>query len=419
MPHLFSGLNQKRQSGVITGGTFTVGNTKGRGSTTRMLNYCTQHSEAQSDCIDQFISVAPPPPPPPPIEENILFDLSTFNNFSIPEIYKSPLISAANRWNQFIKFNTDFIELIRTITLKFDPTNAKWKGIRLTKFTLVDNTDFYAATITHFQGYTSFNTSFELEINKNKVAGFSYTELYDTLTHELGHCLGMAQNLDVRLNAKSSGALLLPNIQQQPTFKNSPNETPIPISLIYNSFPALNAAYNDYNGTVEYDGSSGKTVPGTWIPIDSSFNENGFHLNTRSIQSKELVDPSPPYNTSKYAKRGFYNEIMNSSFVKNQRRWISWVTLGFYYDLYTSWQNKKYYNYTSIDPYGEVYSVSYIRQSYSMRFNVSPPQNSKGFLIDNTKELIIKNNKEHIIEYIDEDINEEDIIYLKCICCKK
>ena len=42
MPHLFSGLNQKRQGGKITNGTFIISNTKGRGSTTRMLNYCKQ-----------------------------------------------------------------------------------------------------------------------------------------------------------------------------------------------------------------------------------------------------------------------------------------------------------------------------------------------------------------------------------------
>ena len=57
MPHLFSGLNQKRQGGKITNGTFIISNTKGRGSTTRMLNYCKQKSQAPSECINQFINI--------------------------------------------------------------------------------------------------------------------------------------------------------------------------------------------------------------------------------------------------------------------------------------------------------------------------------------------------------------------------
>jgi hypothetical protein len=75
MPHLFSGLNQKRQSGKITNGTFIINNTKGRGSTTRMLNYCNQTSENPSDCINEFVSAAPPKP-----SEDILFNISTFSN---------------------------------------------------------------------------------------------------------------------------------------------------------------------------------------------------------------------------------------------------------------------------------------------------------------------------------------------------
>ena len=57
MPHLFSGLNQKRQSGKITSGTITVGNSKGRGSTTRMFNWCNKRSPNPSLCINQFVTI--------------------------------------------------------------------------------------------------------------------------------------------------------------------------------------------------------------------------------------------------------------------------------------------------------------------------------------------------------------------------
>ena len=50
----------------IVAGTINLGNTKGRGSSTRMFNYCKTHSTNPSECINQFINVAPPPAPPKP-----------------------------------------------------------------------------------------------------------------------------------------------------------------------------------------------------------------------------------------------------------------------------------------------------------------------------------------------------------------
>jgi hypothetical protein len=41
----------------IVAGTINLGNTKGRGSSTRMFNYCTQRSANPSECINQFITV--------------------------------------------------------------------------------------------------------------------------------------------------------------------------------------------------------------------------------------------------------------------------------------------------------------------------------------------------------------------------
>jgi hypothetical protein len=55
MPHLFSGLHQKRQSGTITGGTLTVGSSKSRGSASRMITNCKSNSENPSDCVNLII----------------------------------------------------------------------------------------------------------------------------------------------------------------------------------------------------------------------------------------------------------------------------------------------------------------------------------------------------------------------------
>ncbi len=52
------GLNQKRFLSTSTVSTVAVniGCTRGRASTTRMLNYCKSHSQNPSLCINQFVN---------------------------------------------------------------------------------------------------------------------------------------------------------------------------------------------------------------------------------------------------------------------------------------------------------------------------------------------------------------------------
>jgi hypothetical protein len=57
--HLFTlGLFQKNFNSTsrVCGPAINMGCTKGRGSTTRMLNYCNKHSPTSSLCINQFIT---------------------------------------------------------------------------------------------------------------------------------------------------------------------------------------------------------------------------------------------------------------------------------------------------------------------------------------------------------------------------
>lgn len=61
MPRLFNlGLNQKNFGGnhKIANVSINLGNTKGSASSTRMFNYCKQHSKAPSECIYQFITLS-------------------------------------------------------------------------------------------------------------------------------------------------------------------------------------------------------------------------------------------------------------------------------------------------------------------------------------------------------------------------
>lgn len=57
--HLFNlGLYQKHflSTSKVTGPAINTGCTRGRGSTTRMLNYCTKKISS-STCINQFITI--------------------------------------------------------------------------------------------------------------------------------------------------------------------------------------------------------------------------------------------------------------------------------------------------------------------------------------------------------------------------
>ena len=61
--HLFNlGLYQKNflPTSRVTGPAINMGCTRGRGSTTRMFNYCTQHSPTPSLCINNFITLNNP-----------------------------------------------------------------------------------------------------------------------------------------------------------------------------------------------------------------------------------------------------------------------------------------------------------------------------------------------------------------------
>lgn len=58
--HLFNlGLFQKNflSTSKVTGPAINMGCTRGRGSTTRMLNYCSHHYQNPSLCINQYITI--------------------------------------------------------------------------------------------------------------------------------------------------------------------------------------------------------------------------------------------------------------------------------------------------------------------------------------------------------------------------
>ena len=73
--HRFNlGFNQRNFNGSRPTSTAAVnmGAMRGKGSTSRMFNYCTQHSANPSLCINQFVNIVQPVPPytPPPNTEH-------------------------------------------------------------------------------------------------------------------------------------------------------------------------------------------------------------------------------------------------------------------------------------------------------------------------------------------------------------
>ena len=86
--HLFNlGLFQKNFGGNnrIAGVSINLGNTKGRGSSTRMFNYCNQRSANPSGCINQFINVAPATPATPVTPVTPVTSATTILEYSVTQ----------------------------------------------------------------------------------------------------------------------------------------------------------------------------------------------------------------------------------------------------------------------------------------------------------------------------------------------
>jgi hypothetical protein len=367
-----SGLNQKRFSGKVSTAAVNMGSTKGRGSTTRMFNYCTQTSEVPSNCINQFIAQAPPA-----IPSDILFNTSTFNNFNIPSVYKTALLNAASRWNKFLKFNTETVKLIREMSTT-GRTYENWTGIELTGFQTNTTGNYRAEAETTYIGATSLNPTFTLKINTSQLStSLPQNFINDIITHELGHALGFNFQT-VRVDGQPNGAELLPKLVSLQAFKkNATIDGQHPIGLLNTYFPNAIQAYNNtYSGTREWVSGSkySKVISNaTNMPINQ-LESAGMHVSEKAFFSEEKIDPNS--STSKYMKLGFNNEIMtiNTWIDTSKRHWISFVSLGFLLDLYTNDKGKNYYNYIQKNEGCEALYSLYLSPGSTITLYDKPPK---------------------------------------------
>jgi hypothetical protein len=340
MPGIVSKNISSRQSGAITGGTMRVGNSKSGGSANRMVSHCKSNSENPSDCVNQIIGVArpSPPPPPPPKEEDFLFNLSSFDKIPFMA-YKTALYFAANRWNNFIKYDMNTVKFIRSFEV--DGINLKnWRGLELTGFYTGDIGNLIAQTETIVIDSSSFNISFTIKVNNSKFADLDQNDINNVFTHELGHALGFNYH-SIRENGQSGGAEILPNIQTLKLFKikmSDFSEKPLqPSGLFAAHFPTTVQYYYDIGGNCDNDN---KTISESdmfknslyGLPLDDNISA-GFHFTNKTYSSIERMTIPVNSGISKYYKRALGNEIMIPEITQGQKYYISPFFNNFFFSL--------------------------------------------------------------------------------------
>jgi hypothetical protein len=126
-----------------------------------------------------------------------LFNLSSFN--IIPDVpYRNALTSAANRWNNLVKYPQYHLDAF-----------PSYSGVSLTNYTAIHSTGLTIATCGPldvfnygqpseqpiYPGYPTFSSQFNLDVNTRYFVGsgtnMTANDWINVLTHELGHAIGI------------------------------------------------------------------------------------------------------------------------------------------------------------------------------------------------------------------------------------
>jgi hypothetical protein len=400
MPHLFSGLNQKRQGGKITNGTFVVGSTKSRGSSTRMVSHCKSNSENSSDCVNTVLHVAKQNPQiiengKNQVRNNDLFNRDTFSRYfnlygegeiwtpefgrpiPTPEKYIIGLNNAADRWGKFLKVSDNATYFIRTNSIYSKP---EWNGIELTGLKIdtdAKETDKWLAKIHTLNsvGNTDVNTGiitgFTLQLNTAKIEALGYddTDIANILTHELGHALGICGPIYKSINVAQNREIQ-PLIIKKTEIETEP----------YVFRPWIDNAFDDriledyerifYNliwEYVNYDGvvfknkslnTNEKSINKVAVAISPYFmplsvgrdgSTDGAHWRTDTLYTKNYYDNNEDFTLSKYYCAGIVNDIMAPSYDPFMEYFISRLSIGRLTDLRNETDVGTIYNYTELN----------------------------------------------------------------------
>ena len=429
MPHLFSGLNQKRQSGKITNGTFIIGSTKSIGSTTRMVSNCKSNSNNPSECINNILNIKQDKPEEDTFNPNanILFDISTFSrrfslddnldssgNFyefdegpdslyykQLNQNYITALTNAANRWNTYIRYTPQMNSLIYN-RVKKEFNGKVWKGLELYTCRYKDmGSDTLASAAAYTFNRTSMNFMIKLTINNIVIQNYDMNILTDLFTHELGHVLGMP----CWTVNNSSGEEVLPlsefidGVNSKCYIGTLTGLTGLDADqgefFKFPVFPNAIKAFNKYDAFKYVSKNKLLAVTNNIIPLDCN-HENPIH-NYKHWSDDAIVDSTsnPDYHII-YC--GLPNEILNP-YVSEIRSIISLITIKELTDIYTLSGETKVYNYTEINPdSSEVTDKTIDTDNYTVTFIGNPPSyTSKSILYNqintNTISKSLQNNR--------------------------
>jgi hypothetical protein len=361
-------VNQPNRAGTINMGSF-----RGKGSYSRMFNYCKQNSPNPSGCINQFVAFIPPlapkptptPTPTPDTSGNILFDISSFSksfnsegypqvvfpDTTVPSVYeplpkkvKNALTRAANRWAHFLSFTPEYINVIRT-----NIKDKDWKGITLDRFLISTYNPItggpwgttIATTQRENRPQTSFITGGKIYVSKEKYDTYTEYQLFHILSHEFGHILGIPC-MTVKNNGQEYGPEVLPNIY----FDAERN------AKFYQRFyfPNTITVYKwKYQG-VYYEAKGKELV--------KKENKDIKYLDTDDLVpldipgkhwSQDTLTYDTPDPNLRMVFRGLYNDIMvpewDKDIDKDSHYLITELTLRALTDIYTPWNGSRIDNY--------------------------------------------------------------------------
>jgi hypothetical protein len=406
MPHLYSGLNQKRQGGKITNGTFVVGSTKSRGSSTRMVSHCKSNSENPSDCVNAVLNANAAKQNPQIIENvqnqvrnNDLFNRDTFSRYFnlygegeiwtpefggpylTPEKYIIGLNNAADRWAKFLKVSNNAAYFIRTNSVLSIPD---WNGIELTGLKIdtdAKETDSWVAKvyILNVVGNTGIIRGFTLMLNTAKIEAFGYddTDIANILTHELGHALGIAgspyKSSNVAQNREIQPLLVkTTDIESDPyvlrAFTEDKNKNSI-IDEDESIFPTLIWEYDFYGGVIWKGGyrppnisikSTDKSIDKLAlrdfpfvmpVSLKADGSTNDGHWRTDTLYTKNWNDTTiPDTSRGKISYAGIENDIMAPVYDPYMEYFISRLSIGRLIDLRNETDVGTIYSYTELNP---------------------------------------------------------------------
>jgi hypothetical protein len=426
----------------INGPLINLGATRGKGSSTRMLNHCKSNSANPSDCLNKVLKLEKPFVLKSPFGEwnkpFELFDISSFDkmdnvikrmNTNEPYWnpnnidYKSALIYAANRWSKLISLYFPIVYLFRKLM-----KNGDWKGIYLgsTFFASEELTVSTIATcdpLPHIYEQSSFVKGFNLLINITKMNDYYQQSVGNILTHELGHALGITLWNVWTNGTTNSGVLNLPmlDITQRYNFWHNlshklTNDTPPKLRLgHYNAV----SAYNLYGGTNigEPKKTHGTPIIGEFesnnnscekLAISQSNDKLPLHVNDMYHFRQTPIYIDNGLFTPDTIFRGIKNDIMVPYYSPQVQYFISNISIGYLLDMGTWYDGVWYGNYARKLGGGSEYDGSEVT---SKPENIDDVLHFSGVAPEHTK-----NSNDKSIDNIYKNIEPET--ELVCKCCQ-